>query len=113
MKVIPCNIRRKDAQSLVIPLFAGKYSARCDGIGWRAVQEVMKNKFTNSAGDKGRQANFKGFMCGKPLPKAPAGKKGAPEKEARPAPFASRSLLRALLTLQVNPGSRYRRGRSA
>ena len=47
----------------------------------------MKNKFTNSAGDKGRQANFKGFMCGKPLPKAPAGKKGAPEKEARPAPF--------------------------
>ena len=31
---------------------------------------------------------------------------------ARPAPFASRSLLRALLTQQVNPGSLYRRGRS-
>ena len=31
---------------------------------------------------------------------------------ARPAPFASRSLLRALLTPQVNSGSLYRRGRS-
>ena len=31
---------------------------------------------------------------------------------ARQAPFASRSLLRALLTRQVNPGSLYRRGRS-
>ena len=32
--------------------------------------------------------------------------------EARPAPFASRSVRRALLTSQVNPGSRYRYSRS-
>ena len=32
--------------------------------------------------------------------------------EARPAPFASRSVRRALLTPQANPGSLYRCGRS-
>ena len=32
---------------------------------------------------------------------------------ARPAPFASRSVRRALLTPQVNPGSLYRCGRSS
>ena len=30
---------------------------------------------------------------------------------ARPAPFASRSVQRTLLTPRVNPGSRYHRGR--
>ena len=34
------------------------------------------------------------------------------KSEARPAPFASRSVWRALLTPQVYPGSRYRCGRS-
>ena len=42
----------------------------------------------------------------------PEDPKAANAQMARPAPFASRSVRRALSTSQVNPGSRYRRRRS-